>query len=86
MLKILKTRGAGKTTDLLRLAAENNYIVMEPTYAAKKCAEETAKRLGYNNVRIVTAQEMRGTKGNFLVDELSWFLEQIGVVGYSETI
>lgn len=83
MVRIILPRRAGKTTSLVKLAKEHGYILVEPT---KKCAVDVQKTHG---VPVISAYEFLTVstwkRDKYLVDELDWFLENIGIVGYSNT-
>ena len=91
MIKIIDTRGSGKTTKLLKLAYDEELVVVEPTKHAADYVKKMAKDLGYDGVNIISSSEfMSGAcmkyHKHFLIDELEWFLESIGVYGYSQSV
>lgn len=88
MIRIIDTRRSGKTTKLLRLAHGEGLIVVEPTKQAADYVKKMAKDLGYDGVNIISSSEFMSSgcvkdHKRFLIDELEWFLESIGVCGYS---
>ncbi len=89
MIKIIRPRGGGKTTSLLKLAKEHGYILVEPTKECAVAIQKTAEMTGYQGVRVISAHEFliekQWKRDKYLVDELDWFLKNIGVVGYSST-
>ena len=91
MIKIIDTRGSGKTTKLLRLAHGEGLIVVEPTKQAADHVKKMAKDLGYDGANIISSSEFMSSAcvkdhKRFLIDELDWFLNSIGVYGYSQSI
>ena len=89
MIKIIGNRGSGKTTALLSIAQQYGLTVVEPNIRAADFVKRTAKEKGFNMVNIISAHELLydriGNKQQYLIDELDWFLETIGVCGYSNT-
>lgn len=88
MLKILGSRGAGKTTGLLLLAHKYGYTFVSPGESMADCARERAKELGIE-VKIISFDEFlsRQRKGagteKYLIDELDLILRYFNVAGYS---
>ena len=95
MLKIIQPRGHGKTTELLKIAHEKNYIIVEPNIRMAKYADQLAGALGLK-VRIITAHDLidryfhrlsEYRNCHYLIDELEMFLLEIArVEGYSDTV
>lgn len=91
MIKIIDTRGSGKTTKLLKLAYDEELVIVEPTKHAADYVKKMAKDLGYDGVNIISSSEFMSSAcmkyhKHFLIDELEWFLESIGVYGFSQSI
>lgn len=90
MYKIKGFRGTGKTTKLLIYAHTHNCILVEPTYAMTKYAQDMAKDLGYEDVRVIHMDEFlrqrRNTNYRYVLDEIDAFLYQLRIAGYSEAI
>jgi len=89
MIRIIGTRGSGKTTKLLNLAEKNGYVVVEPNAIMADYVRHmaTEKKL---NVNVISAHELlyrqRGiAREKYLVDELESFLISLGVEGYSDS-
>jgi len=88
MIKIIGTRGSGKTTKLLELANENGYILVEPNARMADYVRHMAVEKGYN-VNVISSHELlyrqHGVlKEKYLVDELESFLVALGIEGYSD--
>jgi hypothetical protein len=98
MKKILGERGTGKTTELLKYAAEHKLVVIEPTYrmafyashmAAEKGIKATVVSIDtFLRMMFLYEQDFKSLcdcKG-YVFDELDACLQQMGVFGYSNTI
>lgn len=94
MIKILGERCSGKTTKLLKLAHENGYILVEPTFQMVEFAKQLAKENGCDDVVILCACQfnmrnpglfMQDYNNRYLIDELDMCLNTMNVVGYSNT-
>lgn len=89
MVRIIMPSCDWKITSLLKLAKEHGYILVEPTKECAVAVQRAAEMTGYNGVRVISAHEFliekQWSRDEYLVDELDWFLESIGVVGYSNT-
>ncbi len=88
MIRIIGTRGSGKTTKLLNLAVENGYVIVEPNARMAEYVRQVAIEKGLN-VDVIDAHELlyrqRGIKREkYLVDELEMFMASLGIVGYSD--
>lgn len=87
----LNFRGGGKTRKLLEYADEHNMIIIEPTANCMRYAQVMARELGLN-VQVITISEYlsnwpyHANDRKFLVDELNIFLNNMNIVGYSDTI
>ena len=80
LIEIGGCRGCGKTVQLLKLAAENGWIVVSPCSDAHK---ETAKCLGLDNLEIIDYANFLhkatvGVNKKLAVDELDFLLDYIG--------
>ena len=87
MIKIIGTRGSGKTTKLLKLAQQDGYIIVEPNMRMCDYVRHMALENGYN-VNVICSHELlyrqHGIiKEKYLVDELDSFLIALGIEGYS---
>jgi len=47
MIRIIRPRGGGKTTSLLKLAEEHGYILVEPTQKHADCIRKIAEARGF---------------------------------------
>ena len=88
MIRVVGTRGSGKTTKLLDLAAENGYVIVEPNAMMADHVRHMAIEKGLN-VNVIGAHELlyrqRGVvREKYLVDELESFLISLGIEGYSD--
>lgn len=92
MIRIIGERGSGKTSELLKMAHENGYILVEPTPRMQDVAVAMAKSMGYNDVEILNILQfdmrnpglfMRDINNRYLIDELDLCLSRMNVVGYS---
>ena len=88
MIRIIGTRGSGKTTKLLELAQEEGYVIVEPNAMMADYVRHMATEKGLN-VNVIGAHELlyrqRGViSEKYLVDELNMFLSSLGIVGYSD--
>ena len=87
MIKIIGTRGSGKTTKLFELAQRDGYIIIEPTAMMADYVRHIAIEKGYN-VNVIGSHELLyrqhgAIKEKYLVDELDMFLHALGIHGYS---
>ncbi len=89
MIRIIKPRGAGKTTSLLKLAKKHGYILVEPTKNHADCIRKMAEQLGFQEVIIVSfydfLRDSLWRRSEYLIDELDLCLKLAGVFGYSNT-
>ena len=90
MIRVIGTRGSGKTTKLLNLAAENGYVIVEPNAMTADYVRHMATEKGLN-VNVVGAHELLHrqhgvVREKYLVDELEMFMASLGIVGYSYEI
>lgn len=88
MIRIIGTRGSGKTTKLLNLAAENRYVIVEPNAMMTDYVRRMAIEKGLN-VNVIGAHELLHrqygvVREKYLVDELEMFMASLGIVGYSD--
>ena len=87
MIKIIGSRGSGKTTKLLEIAQRDGHIIVEPNARMVDYVKHMAVEKGYN-VNVVSPHDLlyrqHGIlKEKFLVDELDMFLIALGIEGYS---
>lgn len=87
-IQVTGTRGSGKTTKLLNLAAENGYVIVEPNARMADYVRHIATEKGLN-VNVISSRELlyrqRGVvREKYLVDELKMFMASLGIVGYSD--
>lgn len=89
MIRIIKPRGAGKTTSLLKLAKDHGYIFVATTDLQAKYIKKMADDMGCQEVPIISFCEFMGqkerNKNKYLIDELDLCLKSAGVCGYSNT-
>ncbi len=92
MYKVILPRGAGKTTELLKLASFNNGILLVVNDQEAKYAEHLAKELHINPPIIASYPKWqdiyRGRNNSVFIDEVDLFLEYIfqgRCNGYSAT-
>ena len=88
MVRVIGTRGSGKTTKLLNIATENGYVIVEPNAKMADHVRNMAKEKGLN-VDVICAHELlyrqHGVvREKYLVDELEMFMASLGIVGYSD--
>ena len=89
MIKIIGTRGSGKTTKLLDIAEKDGYVIVEPSARAAEHARHLATKRGLD-VNVISARELlyrqhRVIHEKYLVDELKMFLASLGIEGYSDS-
>ena len=91
MIRVLGKRGSGKTTKLIQLASENGYTIVAWNVMSARFIKDTAQHNGIK-VRVINCydfvheiSEHRGHKDKYLVDELDAFLNELNVVGYSNS-
>lgn len=88
MIKVIGTRGSGKTTKLLELAKKEGYVIVEPTAKMADYVRYMVKEKGLN-VIVISALDLLyrqrgGVRDKYLVDELEMFLHSLGIEGYSD--
>jgi hypothetical protein len=88
MIRVIGTRGSGKTTKLLNIAAKNGYVIVEPTAMMADYVRHMATEKGLN-VNVISAHELPYrqygvVREKYLVDELEMFMASLGIVGYSD--
>ena len=88
MIRVIGTRGSGKTTELLNIAAKNGYVIVEPNAMMADYVRHMAIEKGLN-VNVIGAHELlyrqHGVvREKYLVDELEMFMASLGIVGYSD--
>lgn len=89
MVRIIKPRGGGKTTSLLKLAEEHGYILVEPTQKHADCIRKIAEIRGFQGIPIISFQQFlsdsQWSRAKYMIDELDCCLKFMGVCGYSNT-
>jgi hypothetical protein len=89
MIKVIKPRGGGKTTSLLKLAEEHGYILVEPTQKSADCIRKIAETRGFQGIPIISFHQFlsdsQWSRAKYLIDELDDCLKFMGVCGYSNT-
>lgn len=89
MIKIIRPRGDGKTTSLLKLAKEHGYILVEPTQKNADCIRKIAEIRGFQGIPIISFHQFlsdsQWSRAKYLIDELDYCLKFMGVCGYSNT-
>lgn len=88
MIRVIGTRGSGKTTKLLELAEEDGFVLVEPNARMADYVRRMAIEKGLN-VNVIGAHELlyrqHGiVREKYLVDELESFLISLGIEGYSD--
>ena len=95
VIKIEGTRGSGKTSQLLKLAKEKGYTLVEPNYYMVEATRKLARDIDCLEVPIITMETFMqdnvrrsASRGNcaYCIDELDHVLKECGVVGYSNSI
>ena len=98
MFKVIASRGAGKTTSLMRYANDLAYkypdkmvlfVTQHPQLMVKKCLELTERSLPQNLGFISYGYfltKARGMKCIAVIDELDSWLDQFNIVGYTNTV
>ena len=91
MIKVTGVRGSSKTSKLIKLAARENMVLVEPNKTMADYAEQLAKDMGITDVEIITAQGFaycanKEKEAKYLIDELDLCLNLLKVYGYSNTI
>jgi len=89
IIRIIKPRGTGKTTSLLKMAKEYGYILVEPTQKHADCISKIAKSRGFQGVPVISFHQFlsdsQWSRAKYLIDELDYCLKFMGVCGYSNT-
>lgn len=88
MIRVIGTRGSGKTTKLLDLAQKEGYVIVEPNARIADAVRLMAIEKGFN-VNVICPHELPYrqygvVREKYLVDELEMFLSSLGIVGYSD--
>lgn len=99
MFKVIASRGAGKTTSLMRYANDLAYkypdkmvlfVTQHPQLMVKKCLELTKERSLPQNLGFISygyfLTKARGMKYIAVIDELDSWLDQFNIVGYTNTV
>lgn len=99
MFKVIASRGAGKTTSLMRYANDLAdkypdkmvlFVTQHPQLMVKKFLELTKKRNLPQNLGFISygyfLTKVRGMKCIAVIDELDGWLDQFNIVGYTNTV
>lgn len=99
MFKVIASRGAGKTTSLMRYANDLAYkypdkmvlfVTQHPQLMVKKFLELTKERNLPQNLGFISygyfLTKARGMKYIAVIDELDSWLNQFNIVGYTNTV
>ena len=99
MFKVIASRGAGKTTSLMRYANDLAYkypdkmvlfVTQHPQLMVKKFLELTKERNLPQNLGFISygyfLTKARGMKYIAVIDELDAWLDQFNIVGYTNTV
>lgn len=99
MFKVIASRGAGKTTSLMRYANDLAYkypdkmvlfVTQHPQLMVKKFLELTKERNLPQNLGFISygyfLTKARGMKYIAVIDELDGWLDQFNIVGYTNTV
>jgi ABC-type uncharacterized transport system ATPase subunit len=99
MFKVIASRGAGKTTSLMRYANDLAYkypdkmvlfVTQHPQLMVKKFLELTKERNLPQNLGFISygyfLTKARGMKYIAVIDELDCWLDQFNIVGYTNTV
>ena len=99
MFKMIASRGAGKTTSLMRYANDLAYkypdkmvlfVTQHPQLMVKKFLELTKERNLPQNLGFISygyfLTKARGMKYIAVIDELDSWLNQFNIVGYTNTV
>ena len=84
MYKIIKPRGTGKTTDIIKLAHENDAIIV---CAVPRYVQQLAEALGYEHIQVIDYATYilfaNNYQKSFVIDEIDGLLNKLKVIGYS---
>lgn len=89
MLRIIDSRGSGKTSRLMLIAKENNATLVCANPAAM---EVKAQAYGLSDINFISYHDFVTSyeEGNFVIDEIETFVQSImgdnQLIGYSLTI
>lgn len=99
MFKVIASRGAGKTTSLMRYANDLAhkypdkmvlFVTQHPQLMVKKFLELTKERNLPQNLGFISygyfLTKARGMKYIAVIDELDAWLDQFNIVGYTNTV
>ena len=99
MFKVIASRGAGKTTSLMRYANDLAYkypdkmvlfVTQHPQLMVKKFLELTKERNLPQNLGFISygyfLTKARGMKYIAVIDELDCWLDQFNIAGYTNTM
>lgn len=88
MIRVVGTRGSGKTTRLMEIASKEGYTLVEPSAFMADYVRMRAKETGYD-IKVISLHQFLWEKPGhreekYLVDELEMFMASLGIVGYSD--
>ena len=90
MIKIIDTRGSGKTNQLMNIAKDNNAIFV---CSNPHAMEYKAKQYNFNNIKFISYHDFVTSyeeDNKYVIDEVEEFIKSImgnnELIGYSLTI
>jgi hypothetical protein len=91
MLKIIKPRGGGKTTELIKISATNWYYIVCSSFKECTFISDQAIKMGLEIPFPITVEEMLNSRNSnirgFLIDNVELFLHQLSpntpVIGFT---
>lgn len=91
MLKIIKPRGGGKTTELIKISATNWYYIVCSSFKECTFISDQATEMGLKIPFPITVEEMLNNRNSnirgFLIDNVELFLNHLSpntpVVGFT---
>lgn len=97
MIKIIKSRGTGKTSDLVRLSCESGYqyTIICRTDTERRRIKEIASNMGYEPMRLdvmtyfEATKDLLGTNKKVLIDDIDAYLQHVfcgNIFGYTVNI
>lgn len=71
-------RNSGKTTRLLERAAATRKPILTHNTLMKKLLEDSAKRIGFNDIKVITVNELEGMRvDEVIIDEVQLMLQHL---------
>lgn len=71
------SRGSGVSTQLMIESHNFGYPIICRSTSVAKAKSDMAKNLGFEKAKYVSITDMRGLKGNFLVDDNRYVMEYL---------